>query len=241
LYNIKINNFEGPFDLLFHLIEKNQMDIYDIKINEITDQYMDFLYSMKELDLEISSAFLLMASTLLHIKSRMLLPYKKDQVEDNEDPRLDLVLKLVEYKKFKEISAIFDKKQKEHYKTLYKYPEPISFIYDDEILTLDPETLKKAWMNIYNINRNKMVDNTVKMQRIIQQEKVSIAEKIKDVLDELKKRTKFIFSEIFQIGKHTKLEVITGFQAILELSKGKKVIINQSKNFGNINVRSREK
>ncbi|HEX9060229.1 MAG TPA: segregation/condensation protein A, partial [Clostridia bacterium] len=86
---IKIQNFEGPFDLLFHLIEKNKINIYDIPVNEITDQYMEYLFAMKEMDLEIASEFLVMAATLLHIKSRLLLPEKKTGKEEEEavDPR----------------------------------------------------------------------------------------------------------------------------------------------------------
>lgn len=103
---IKIKDFEGPFDLLFYLIEKNKIDIYDIPIVEITDQYMDYLFAMKEMDLEIASEFLVMAATLLHIKSRMLLPERKDEAEDDEDPREELILKLIEYKRVKDFAGI---------------------------------------------------------------------------------------------------------------------------------------
>ena len=92
---IRIQNFEGPFDLLFHLIEKNQLDIYDIPINEITDQYMDYLFQMQEMDLEVASEFLVMAATLLHIKSKLLLPSLKQNKEEEIDPREELILKLV--------------------------------------------------------------------------------------------------------------------------------------------------
>ena len=238
MYNIKISNFEGPFDLLFHLIEKSQMDIYDIKINEITDQYMDFLYSMKELDLEISSSFLVMASTLLHIKSRMLLPAKKEE-EKEEDPRLDLVLKLVEYKRYKEMAKIFSEKEQIGYKNLYKYPEPISFTYEDELLELNPELLHKAILYVNERNKYKMADNTKKMQKILEHEKVSLSSKIKYVLEELKSRAKLIFSEMFNIKVLQKIEVVTGFQAILELSKGKKVMLKQDNPFGEIRILKR--
>lgn len=235
MYNIKLSNFEGPFDLLFHLIEKNQMDIYDIRIHEITDQYMDYLYSMKELDLEISSSFLVMASTLLHIKSRLLLPARKAE-EQEEDPRLDLVLKLVEYKKFKEMAQVFAAREQVWTKALYKYPEPISFHYEDEILELNPNLLCGAMKQIIKRNQYKMADTSQKMQKILQHEKVSLSSKIKEVLAALTQRTKFIFSEIFNLSSQTKLEVVTGFQAVLELSKGKKVTLHQDKPFGEIDV-----
>ena len=239
MYHIKIQNFEGPFDLLFHLLEKNQMDIYDIQIREITDQYMDYLYSMQELDLEVSSSFLVMAATLLHIKSRMLLPVKKEEVEE-EDPRLDLVLKLVEYKKFKELSLEFAKREQEWSSLLYKYQEPISFQYDDEILELNPQFLCKAMHNVNERNRYKMADTSKKMQKILAHEKVSLSSKIREVLSTLRKKTRFWFSEVFSLKKQSKLEVVTGFQAILELSKGKKVTLAQDKPFGEINVQRLE-
>ena len=108
---IKIQNFEGPFDLLFHLIEENKVNIYDIPINIITDQYMEYLFAMQELDLEITSEFLVMASTLLHIKSKMLLPDKKENRQEEEDPREVLVLKLLEYRKYKEFSQVLRQRE----------------------------------------------------------------------------------------------------------------------------------
>ena len=118
---IKIENFEGPFDLLFHLIEKNKMNIYDIPINDITDQYMDYLYGMKELDMEVASEFLLMAATLLHIKSKLLLPSKKDKEEEAEvDPREELILKLIEYKKYKEFAESLRKREAQWEGAVYK-------------------------------------------------------------------------------------------------------------------------
>ena len=236
MYNIKLSNFEGPFDLLFHLIEKNQMDIYDIQINEITEQYMNYLYSMEGLDLEASSSFLVMASTLLHIKSRMLLPVVKEE-KDEEDPRLDLVFKLIEYRKFKEMAIVFSNKEHEWKDALYKYPEPISFTYDDEILELNPQLVYTAMQNINERNKYKIADNTKKMQKILEHEKVTLASKIKEVIFELKKRTCVIFSEIFNSQKNSKIEIVTGFQAILELSKGRKVTLEQKKAFGDIAVR----
>src|SRR3712207_4469850 len=104
--NIKIENFEGPFDLLLHLIKKNEMDIYDIKIYEITTQYLNYINNMKELDLEVTSEFIVIAATLLEIKSKMLLPKQvvEENEEDAEDPRQELINKLLEYKKFKQVA-----------------------------------------------------------------------------------------------------------------------------------------
>ena len=108
-FNIKISdlNFEGPFDLLLHLIKKNEMDIYDIKIYHITNEYLNYLNQMKEIDLEITSEFIVMASTLLEIKSKMLLPKTNEKNEEEGDPRVLLVEKLLEYKRFKAVAAFF--------------------------------------------------------------------------------------------------------------------------------------
>jgi len=108
--NIKISNFEGPFDLLLHLIKKNKMDIYNVKIYEITNQYIEYIKEMKELDLEITSEFIVMAATLIEFKSKMLLPkIKKEEDEDEERYKEDLLQKLIEYKKFKKASIYFRK------------------------------------------------------------------------------------------------------------------------------------
>ena len=212
------------------------MDIYDIRINEITDQYMEYLYSVKELDLELSSSFLVMAATLLHIKSKMLLPAKKEEAS-GEDPRLDLVFKLIEYKKFKEMSKIFSEKEAEWSHVMYKYEEPISFNYSDEILELSPDLLAGAMKNVNERNKYKMADTTSKMQKILEHERVSLTSKIKEVWTVLKSKSKFIFSEIFNIKRNSKIEVVTGFQAVLELSKGSKITLQQDKPFGDISVK----
>ena len=133
---IKLNNFEGPFDLLFHLIEKNKVDIYDIPISEITDQYLDYLFAMQKMDLNVASEFLLMAANLLHIKSRMLLPKVKGETEQGEekDPRDELAEKLVEYKKYKELSLCLKKLGEEWSKAYYKIPEIYAIKVDNDKL-----------------------------------------------------------------------------------------------------------
>ena len=156
---IKIDNFEGPFDLLFHLLEKNQFSIYDIPINIITDQYMEYLFAMQELDMEVASEFLVTAATLLHIKSRMLLPSKKEELQEESDPREELVIRLLEYKKFKEFSNIL--RQREQYWTLvyYKLPEIIQFTKREETLELIPSELLRIYTELLEKNRKKMNPN----------------------------------------------------------------------------------
>jgi segregation and condensation protein A len=231
---IKIQNFEGPFDLLFHLIEKNQVNIYDIPINEITDQYMEYLFAMKELDLEIASEFLVMAATLLHIKSKTLLPEKKEKAEEEIDPREELVLKLIEYKKFKDFSRELKKREEIWDKVYYKLPEIIEFTQEEEILELSAIDLRRFYINLLEKNRKKMNNTATKMTTIIQHEKVSLKSKMREVLVFLFKRTFFRFSELFSLKNKSKIEVVTGFMAILELSKLKRVSLEQQSQFSDI-------
>ena len=230
---LKIQNFEGPFDLLFHLIEKNQMSLYDIPINDITDQYMEYLFAMKELDLEIASEFLVMAATLLHIKSRMLLPDKKEKPEEI-DPREELILRLIEYKKYKEFSLSLRLREKEWDKLIYKLPEVIEFIREDETLELSPEELKRVYSELLEKNKRKINHNAGRMAQIIQHEKVSLRSKIREIIKELLNKTSFIFSDLFNFKAKSRTEVVTGFLAILELSKLKKVKLEQQKQFSDI-------
>jgi segregation and condensation protein A len=230
---IKIQNFEGPFDLLFHLIEKNKINIYDIPINEITDQYMEYLFAMQKLDLDIASEFLVMASTLLHIKSRLLLPEKKEKLEE-ADPREELVLRLVEYKKYKDFSQILKQREQEWMRLYYKLPEVIELNRSDEVLELSPDELRRVYADLIKKNKSKMNDQSQKIAAIIQHEKVSLKSKMKEIVRSFMNKTCLVFSHIFSLGSKSKTEVVTGFLAILELSKLKKVKLEQDKQFSDI-------
>jgi segregation and condensation protein A len=237
---IKIDNFEGPFDLLFHLIEKNQFSIYDIPINIITDQYMEYLFAMQELDLEVTSEFLVMAATLLHIKSRMLLPSKKEEQKEEEDPREELVMRLLEYRKFKYFSNVLRQREKEWSKVYYKLPEIIQFKKREETLELAPDELRRIYEELLERNRSKMNPNVSGMNRIIQHEKVSMKSKMREIIRELLKKGQIKFLEMFSLKKRSKTDVITGFMAILELAKLKKIRISQKKQFDEIYINRAE-
>lgn len=233
---IKIQNFEGPFDLLYHLIEKNQFNIYDIPINDITDQYMEYLFAMQKLDLEIASEFLLIAATLLHVKSRTLLPEKKKETEGEPDPREELVSKLVEYKKYREFASVLKEWEAHWGKVHYKLPEAMDFHWEEEPLELSLEELKRVYGELMEKNRRKTDNVAEKMEQIIQFEKVSLSSKMKEVMRSLLGRAFFRFSEIFSVGKKSRMEVVTGFLAILELSKRDRVSLEQKKQFADILV-----
>lgn len=233
---IKILNFEGPFHLLFHLFEKDKIDIYDIPINEVTDQYMDYLSAMQELDLEITSEFLVMAATLLHIKSRMLLPEKKEKQEEEIDPREELVLKLVEYKKYKEFSQALKEREKTWSRIYYKLPEIIPSISRDEIVELSPKQLKLVAEKLIEKNVQRYNKNETGMTRILQREKVSLKAKMKEIVKALYSKATVLFSDLFSLKKNSRAEVVTGFLAILELSKNNKLKLEQKKQFSDIKM-----
>jgi segregation and condensation protein A len=237
---IKIENFEGPFDLLFHLIEKNQFSIYDIPINIVTDQYMEYLFAMQELDLEVASEFLVMAATLLHIKSRMLLPAKKEEQPEETDPREELVLRLLEYRKFKEFAARLRQRENEWTKVYYKLPEIIPITRKEETLELVPAELQRIYSELLEKNRKKMNPNVSGMNRIIQHEKVSLRSKMREIIRELLRKSRIRFSELFSLKQRSVTDVITGFMAILELSKLKKVRLEQRKQFDEIYIHKAE-
>ncbi|MDD4492999.1 MAG: segregation/condensation protein A [Eubacteriales bacterium] len=235
-YRIKIQNFEGPFDLLFHLIEKNQVSIYDIPISEITEQYLEYLFDMQQLNMEIASEFLVMASTLLHIKSRMLLPKPIEENEDEIDPREELIIRLVEYKKYKEISERFKGMEQIWSGAQYRYPEFTAFERTEEVLDLSPLILSGIYSELMKKCRDKMDNNQGKMKIILRRERVSLRLTIKEIVNYLKKKSSFLFSEIFSLGKKSKAEVVTAFLAILELARIKKVKLEQKKEFSEIKV-----
>lgn len=233
---IKLQNFEGPFDLLFHLIEKNKVDIYDIPINEITDQYMEYLFAMQELDLEIASEFLVMASTLLHIKSRMLLPDHREKEEDSLDPREELILSLVEYKRYKEFATELRQREELWEKVYYKLPDVIDFVWQEPILELSPLQLANVYMKLIERCRRRVNPGASRMTQLIQHEKVTLRSKIHEVIKALTSRSFFRFSEIFRVFRRSRAEVVTGFLAILELAKMEKVRLKQSGQFSDIEV-----
>lgn len=239
--NININNFQGPFDLLLHLIKKNKMDIYDIKIYEVTGQYMDYLKEMKEIDLEITSEFIVIAATLLEIKSKMLLPkVKKEEDEEEEDPRKELVQKLIEYKKFKSVAEYFKEREQKNGVVYAKKPEIIEDKRNN--LSLDEDIFKGITMlNLYNLFCKLMMDFQNKINEDnMYLKKISVdIYKVEDKMDYLLRNMKSnkptFFSRVVKECSN-KLEVIVTFMALLELIKLKSVKVYQKNNFNEIYI-----
>lgn len=235
---IKLKNFDGPFDLLLHLIKKNEMNISEIKIHEITKQYLEYISLMKELDLEITSEFIVMAATLIEIKSKSLLPKVKAEEEPSEeDLKNDLLEKLKEYKKFKKISEYLKSRELSVGEVFTKKAEIITVEVDENLSNED--YLKNITMvDLYKLYNNLMrmygeKQNLNVMERKISVDKYKITDKIKFLRDKLKEKSIIRFSD-FVSTCQCKLEVIVTFMAMLELIKGNEVKVTQYENFGEI-------
>ena len=238
-YAIKLDNFEGPLDLLCHLVDKNKMDINQIKISEITDQYIDYINKMQELNLDVTSEFILMASTLLFIKSKSLLPKQvEDEAELTEE---ELVHRIIEYKKYKEIS----KKLKEFYqvysKRFYKVPDKIELPARKLDQNYSKDLIEQSYKNLLEKNKSKINKNAINIEKIAITETVTVTSKVKDIFKELIKKPRFIFSKLCTAKKYTRLETVTAFSGILELTRRNKIRAQQEKNFADIIVEKASK
>ncbi len=241
---VKLQVFEGPLDLLLHLLDKNKVNIYDIPIFEITNQYMEYINEMKRRDLNIMSEFLVMAATLLSIKSKMLLP-KEITEEEEEDPRAELVQKLLEYKMYKCMSYELKDRQIDAQRVLFKIPtipeevkqyeEPI----DMEKLVSDI-TLRKL-NTIFKSIMKKQVDKIDPIRSRfgrIEKEEVSLEERIEYLENYAIVHNNFSFRGLLE-AQSSKMEIIVTFLAILELMKTGKIFISQENIFDDIIIRTK--
>lgn len=238
--NIKIDNFEGPFDLLLHLIKKNEMDIYNIKIYDITSQYIAYLRAMKEMDLEITSEFIVIAASLIELKSRQLLPKEKKETGNEEliDPEQLLIMRLLEYNKFKNAAEYFKLKINLLGEVYSKRPEIINDykgITGTEILkSTSLEALYKIYQKLLLSYKKK--ENTESLiERRISTDAFKVEDKMEIISNKLKITRRFLFKELLEGCGH-KLEAVVTFLALLELIKTKKVNVFQEGNFSEIYV-----
>lgn len=241
-YKVKIDAFEGPLDLLLHLINRLEIDIYDIPVAQITEQYLIYIHTMKELKLDIASEFLVMAATLLAIKSKMLLPKNEEMIEDmdnevpyDEDPRDELVERLIEYRKFKE--AANDLKSMEEERSLM-YTKPPSDL-SDFAKEKQPE---KAELNVSLYDMLAAFQKLLRRKKLqrpmstkIARQEISIEKRMSEIMDELKHlKGRKNFNDLFSYPE--KEHVVVTFLAILELIKRKEIDVEQQENFGDIFV-----
>ena len=232
-YSVNINVFQGPFDLLFHLIEKKEIDIYDIPIAEITDQYLEYLEQMLQFNMNVASEFIFMAATLIEIKSQMLLPQK----EVLEDPRQDLITKLLEYKLFKDVSEELKKYEDE---SSYYFSKPR----EEMAITSDVKTeqLSLNEINVYELYNVYLTLIKKQNFKIVKEEKFKVYRenyRVKDCMDDITKKVKkFGRASLFSIFEEkesiSKEYIITLFLAVLELSNKQGMRIYQDYTYSDI-------
>lgn len=238
--NFKLDIFEGPLDLLLHLLQKNKVSIYDIPISTITDQYLDYIHKMQINDMEFSSDFLVMASRLLYIKSKMLLPKHEEYEEEEEDPRQELIQNLVEYKKYKEVSSFFsDRKGICDY--LYFREKSFADEYTQTVKTnYNIELLIDAFDRIMKRIEKSLPPSERSFDGIVGREPVSVKSKIRTIKHRFASKKQLTFDELYD-DVESRSEIVAIFLAILEMirmfevtfySKDDKIILNYGGNNG---------
>ena len=230
-YVVTIDNFDGPLDLLLHLIKEQDIDIYDIKIEDITKQYLDYIRHMKELNLEIASEYLVMASELIEMKSKMLLPKKKEKEDDDyeEDPRELLIERLLAYKRYKEVTSEFKDLELTRKMVFTREPDNLNrYVKEDE----NSEELGVADLldAFNNLLKRKELDRPIATK--ITKKEYSVSKRSREIKSLLRTKQKINFEELFEI--QTKEYIVVTFLSILALAKKQELIIKQDNNFSNI-------
>lgn len=234
-YSVQLKVYEGPLDLLYDLITKHKIDIKDISIIEITKQYLAYLDMLEEFDLEIASEFITMASKLLQIKSRYLL-YKQRDDENEEDPRLELMEKLVEYKKFK--NATEDLKNNVTYieDVFYRKKEEVVIDEKLDLETISIEAIVKILPHIMKVDKEELEEiKDDKLNKIVKTRIISVEEKMQYVRDIIKEKEDIKFTNL--ISNYEKDEIIATFLSVLELIKTNEVIVVQDLFFDDILIK----
>jgi len=227
----RINDFEGPLDLLLHLIKESKMDIMNIEIELITKQYMEFLDKQEKMNLEISSEYLVLASELLEIKSRLLIPNNKnEETEEEEDPREELVNRLLEYQAYKDITKVLQEKELLRKDIYTKAPENIkNYIEEDNEIHADVtlDDLVAALQKYYQ----RKIDNKPLKTKVTVNE-ISVSSRRHDIKNVLREKKRVSFFELFPVA--SKDYVVATFLAILEMAKSKELVITQNETFDDI-------
>ena len=243
---VKLEVFEGPLDLLLHLIDKNKIDIYDIPIVVITEQYMEYIRQLETEDMNVMSEFLLMAATLLDIKCRMLLPKEVNEDGEEEDPREELVQKLLEYKMYKYMSFELKDREMDAGKNYYKQPTipkevatyqpPID--YDELFADINLGRLHEIFQSILKRQEDK-IDPIRSQFGKIEKDEINMDEKLVYIQDYVKHHKKFSFRKLLEKSHH-KMEIVITFLTILEMMKMGQITIEQDNLFEDIIITSNE-
>ncbi len=230
-YTLKIDQFEGPLDLLLHLIKESKMDIFDLKIEVITNQYLDYINAMKEMNLDIASSYLVMASELIELKSKMLLPRHEEEEESEEDPREQLVNRLIEYQHYKDLTEDFKSLEKERMLIYTKSPENLK--------ELEPDI---KFVNTSDVSLDDLVDAFKKFLKRQEQNRplntkitkreITVEERRKSIKKLISSKKRVRFFELFDVM--TREYLVVTFLAILEMAKTREISIHQDNNFEDI-------
>lgn len=237
-YNVAISNFEGPLDLLCFLISKNKMDIFDISLSELTDKYIEYINEMQELDMEIATEFIVMATTLLYIKSKKLLPIAEpEEDKECEITEEELIERITKYKMYKEKQQELRDMYNAHFGMFEKLPENIKIKREFDYNTI---TTKENLLSVYNSVLKRKFDKinikSEEIKKIALYEKVTIKSKVKQIIEVFKRKTSFVFNNVFNKKSNTNIDIVTAFLSVLELSRLKHVSIKQDKLYGDILV-----
>ncbi|MGM9878136.1 MAG: segregation/condensation protein A [Bacilli bacterium] len=230
--NLLIGDFEGPLDLLLHLIKKSKMEIFDIEISQITNQYLKYIEEMTELNLDIASEYLVMACELIEMKSKKLLPRNEEEIEDadDENPEEELKRRLIEYKKYKESTSIFRNLEENRLCYYTKMPESLKQ-YSEEKLENDGSVTVYDLLDAFKKMLERQEFNKPLNTKITKKE-LSVKERVAKIRDILKIKKRLNFVELFE--DFSKPYVVVTFLSILEMTKNKEITIKQENNFADI-------
>lgn len=228
--DFKINEFEGPLDLLLHLIKESKMNIMDIEIEKITEQYINYLNLQEEMNLEVASEYLVMASELIELKSKMLLPNPKNDEGEEEDPREELVNRLLEYQAYKEITKVLHDKENLRREIYTKSPENIRNYVEENVSIASDVTLDDL-VDAFKKFLERKKDNKPLQTKITVNE-ITVSSRRYEIRNILKQKRKISFFELFPIV--SKEYVIATFLAVLEMAKNKELTISQNDTFDDI-------
>lgn len=229
-YTLKINDFEGPLDLLLHLIKEAKMSVFDFSVEEIVKSYLDYINAMKEMDLTIASSYLVMASELIELKSRMLLPKKETEEEEEEDPKERLINRLVEYQRYKELTESFRNLEEQRKEIFTKLPEPSSEYVEDSVLINSDITLDDL-LDAFSKFLERQKENVVLETKVTKKE-ITVEERRVEIKKRIMKSKKISFFELFDIMN--KEYVVVTFLAVLEMVRKHEINIVQENNFDEI-------
>lgn len=240
-YSIQTKKYEGPMELLMDLIHRNKIDISDISIFEITEQYVDYIDNMEKFDLDIASDFIDMASKLLEIKSRYIL-YLKYNLEEDEDPRKELQEKIEEYQKIREITDELREEIKEYEDRFYREKEEYLEEDDLDLAEISIESIKniinKLFKEIDEQDTEEVLNKNQKLKEIIEIKNISVESRMNSIRNNIISRKKIKFSDLIKSG--SKKEIIANFLAVLELIKLKEIVIKQKSIEDEIQIEKKE-